>query len=53
MVTKMVVIYDYLYKDKWVKEQATFDTKEQADNFVSILKDNENYRDFRLMELGC
>jgi hypothetical protein len=46
----MIVSYEYFNKDKWTKELAVFDTREQADNFISILKDNENYRSFRKEE---
>lgn len=46
----MVVSYEYLTKDKWAKELAVFDTQEQADNFISILKDSKNYRNFRKEE---
>lgn len=48
----MVISYEFLNKDKWTKELAVFDTQEQADNFISILKDNKNYRDFRKGEIN-
>jgi hypothetical protein len=42
----MIVNYEFCHKGKWTKELAVFDTKEQADNFISILKNSEDYRNF-------
>lgn len=42
----MIVNYEFYHKGKWIKELAVFDTKEQADNFISILKNSEDYRKF-------
>lgn len=46
----MIVTYEFLSKEKWIKEEAVFETKEQAENFISILKDNESYKNFKEVE---
>ncbi len=46
----MIVTYEFLWKEKWIKEEAVFETKEQAENFMSILRNNESYKNLKEVE---
>jgi hypothetical protein len=48
--SKMIVTYEFLWKEKWTKEEAVFETKEQADIFMSILRNNESYKNLKEVE---
>lgn len=46
----MIVTYEFLWKEKWTKEEAVFETKEQAETFMSILRNNESYKNLKEVE---